>query len=497
MVGLAPPLIGAGLIAGSVLVALILRFPVWGAYALVLSVPVQKAVTLGGGFTVTQALFALVLGVCWAWLSIREDRRLELTPIGVALIFFLVGMLPSLWHTTSLPESLAEISRWAVTILAYLIIVNSILSRREMTGLVAAMLVAGTVEALLGLMQAYSATGPASFVVEGLLTRAYGTIGAPNSFAGYINMSLPLALALTVYLWGKWFGERSAAHPLDRPAHLSWTRLRWPLFLSGVALVLFWTVLTTLSRGAWVGLAAGVLVMVLSLGKRAAAAIAALVVAGALTVGLAAAGALPSVVSDRFGQLTTQLAVFDPRGLVPTPDNYALMERMVHWQVAGNMFLAQPWTGVGIGNYNELFNEFGVQGWPYSRGHAHNYYLHMLGETGVIGLTFYVLMLLTALLAGFRALRRARAREDGYGEVLVIGALGILVTLMVHNIFENLHALNMGIHWAAALALFTLVGRGSVGDRGSGIGDQGLGDFPPNPRSPTPDPRSLRKKWKS
>jgi len=34
------------------------------------------------------------------------------------------------------------------------------------------------------------------------------------------------------------------------------------------------------------------------------------------------------------------------------------------------------------------------------------------------------------------------------------------VTFMVHNFFENLHALNMGIHWGAALALFTLVDRG-------------------------------------
>jgi O-antigen ligase len=100
-----------------------------------------------------------------------------------------------------------------------------------------------------------------------------------------------------------------------------------------------------------------------------------------------------------------------------------------------------------------------VQGWPYSRGHAHNYYLHMLAETGVIGFTFYMFMLITALVVGFRALRRARSRDDSYGEAVVIGALGILVTLMVHNIFENLHALNMGIHWAAALALFTLVGR--------------------------------------
>jgi hypothetical protein len=45
---------------------------------------------------------------------------------------------------------------------------------------------------------------------------------------------------------------------------------------------------------------------------------------------------------------------------------------------------------------------------------------------------------------------------DGYGEAVVIGALGVLTTFAVHNFFENLHALNMGIHWGAALALFTL-----------------------------------------
>ena len=34
--------------------------------------------------------------------------------------------------------------------------------------------------------------------------------------------------------------------------------------------------------------------------------------------------------------------------------------------------------------------------------------------------------------------------------------MGILVTFMVHNFFEDLHVLNMGIHWGAALSLFTL-----------------------------------------
>jgi putative inorganic carbon (HCO3(-)) transporter len=129
----------------------------------------------------------------------------------------------------------------------------------------------------------------------------------------------------------------------------------------------------------------------------------------------------------------------------------------VHWMVAGNMFLSSPWVGVGIGNFNTLFNKFGVQGWPYSRGHAHNYYLHLLAEVGIVGLIGYLIMIITAFAVAYRALRRMRARHDTYGEMIVIGALGILATFVTHNFFENLHALNMGIQWGAALALFTLV----------------------------------------
>jgi putative inorganic carbon (HCO3(-)) transporter len=457
--GLAPPLVTAVLIISVPAAILLLKRPVWGAYALVLSVPVQQTIELPGNITLTQVLFVLVLSLWWAWLSLRQDRRLIITPIAATLFIFLIATLPSLWGTTSLPDSLAEISRWLVTIFSYIIIVNSVQTRREMNGLIVVMLVAGLSESLLGLVQAYAGLGPESFSVDGTLTRAYGTIGAPNSFAGYINMSVPLALALAAYQWGRWWSARKAAPLLDRSTFVSWARLRNPILLSGVALLLFWTMVTTLSRGAWIGLAFGVLVMVLCLGKRASAAIGILVASTLLLVMLALAGAVPPVISDRFEQLTSQLTIFDPRGVVPTPDNYALVERMVHWQVAGNMFLSSPWTGVGIGNFNALFDKFGVQGWPYSRGHAHNYYLNLLAEVGIIGLTGYMIMLITAFMVGFRALRRVRLRGDMFGDAVVIGALGILTTFAVHNFFENLHALNMGIHWGAALALFTVVSR--------------------------------------
>ena len=324
--GLAPPLLTAALIFSVPLAILLLKRPVWGAYALVLSVPVQQTVELPGNITATQVLFVLVLGLWWAWLSLRQDRRLVITPIAATLFIFLVSTLPSLWGTTSLPDSLAEISRWLVTILSYIIIVNSVQTRREMNGLIVVMLVAGLSESVLGLVQAYAGIGPESFNVDGTLTRAYGTIGAPNSFAGYINMSVPLALALAAYQWGKWWSARKAAPLLERPSLVSWAHLRNPVLMSGVAILLFWTMVTTLSRGAWIGLAFGVLVMVLCLGKRASAAIGILIASILLLVGLAVAGAVPPVIADRFGQLTSQLTIFDPRGVVPTPDNYALVE---------------------------------------------------------------------------------------------------------------------------------------------------------------------------
>jgi O-antigen ligase len=454
-VNLLPPLVVLGVVAGVVGLVLFLQRPVWAAYALVLSVPAQDVVTVGS-ITVTRVVFVVTLGIWWMWLALRDDRRFQLTPIGVAVIFFLTATLPSLGAASSISDSLTELGRWGVTLVAFILIVNSVRTRKEMNGLITVMLVAGVFEATLGLVQAYGGIGPVSFNVAGGLTRAYGTIGMPNSFAGYLNMSLPLALALAVYQWGRWASARKVAPYQDRVSFVSFNRLKAPIGMTLVTATLFWTLLTTLSRGAWVGLTFGLLAMGLALGRRASAALGVLLAVSVALLVLGVAGALPTPVTDRFGQLVGQLTIFDPRGVVPTPDNYNVVSRMVHWQTAGNMFLESPWVGVGIGNYNVLFVRFGVQGWPYSAGHAHNYYLHTLAETGLVGITFYVAMLVTALVVGVRALSRARSAGDTYGEAVVIGALGILVTFMFHNFFENLHVLNMGIHWGAALALFTL-----------------------------------------
>lgn len=72
--------------------------------------------------------------------------------------------------------------------------------RWQLWALVACLLLAPAAEAALGLAQFVRGYGPPSFrLAAGLpFVRAYGTIGQPNSFAGYLNMAWPLALALAV-----------------------------------------------------------------------------------------------------------------------------------------------------------------------------------------------------------------------------------------------------------------------------------------------------------
>src|SRR5262245_11592559 len=66
-----PPYVVPALLCGILGLGLMLRWPVLGVYALILSVPAQKLVTLGG-LTITQILIAVVLLIWWAGVMMRR-----------------------------------------------------------------------------------------------------------------------------------------------------------------------------------------------------------------------------------------------------------------------------------------------------------------------------------------------------------------------------------------------------------------------------------------
>ncbi|PZR98679.1 MAG: hypothetical protein DLM69_08385 [Candidatus Chloroheliales bacterium] len=461
---------GAGLVIGLLGAALLIVRPRLAFYLLVLSVPVQDVITVPLGVidtTITQITFTGTIAAWLLWRLANNRQTTTVTPITFGFLVFLWCISASLLTTHSMPDSLAEIARWTVTFLVYILATNLIRTRKQMGILIGCLLAGGAFEAVLGVTQAFSLSGPLAFLANSGLLRAYGTIGAPNSYAGYIDHSLPLAVTLAIYWLGTWWQRQSVIIRAQQLAELRppsfWDTQRRLMLRAGVlgmllalaALLMLTAVILSESRGAWVGLTFGSLGMVVALGRRAVAPLIALGIIVLLGVAAYQANALPEALVQRAQSITDNVRIFDPHGLVPNPDNFSIIERMAQWYAAWGMFQSNPTLGVGIGNYTHVYDMFNVEGWPYSQGHAHNYYLNISAEAGLVGLFGYLVWLGTALREAARAVRRTR--NNGYYQAIAIGSLGVLLTLMGHNFFENLHVLNMGVHLSSVLALFYLV----------------------------------------
>jgi O-antigen ligase len=85
--------------------------------------------------------------------------------------------------------------------------------------------------------------------------------------------------------------------------------------------------------------------------------------------------------------------------------------RVKIWSAAPAMIAAHPFLGVGAANYSKYAAEYGVvEGTGVAYDHAHDVFLTIAIETGVVGLAVFLLFLLAVARAGQRALRH-RGRD--------------------------------------------------------------------------------------
>ena len=117
------------------------------------------------------------------------------------------------------------------------------------------------------------------------------------------------------------------------------------------------------------------------------------------------------------------------------------------------MATAHPWLGVGLGNYEAAYPDFRLIFWRFPLGHAHNFYLNVLAETGIFGLIAFGTTWL--LIVGFTW--RARAHPDPQAHLLAAGLLGAWGYLAVHSLTDNLFVNNLFLHIGSMLGLVALV----------------------------------------
>ena len=113
------------------------------------------------------------------------------------------------------------------------------------------------------------------------------------------------------------------------------------------------------------------------------------------------------------------------------------------------MFADHPVLGVGIGNYAAVYPAYALPRWSDPLGHAHNYYLNVAAETGLVGLAAYLVLWGAAFWQGWRAVR---AVGPAWRSVAA-GLLGMLVALSVHNLFDNLFVHGMAVQVGIGLGM--------------------------------------------
>jgi O-antigen ligase len=113
------------------------------------------------------------------------------------------------------------------------------------------------------------------------------------------------------------------------------------------------------------------------------------------------------------------------------------------------MFIDHPWLGLGPGNYPVAYQRYFLPGWLEPLGHAHNYYLNLAAESGLLGLAAFILTLGLAYRAALGGIRS----PDPFWRVLALGVLGSLAVVTVHSGVDNLFVHGVAVQFGSLMAL--------------------------------------------
>ncbi len=214
---------------------------------------------------------------------------------------------------------------------------------------------------------------------EGLI-RAGGTVGHANTLSAYLVTALPLVAWL-------------AATSRTRALSLAWL---------GLAAVSLFIVIASLSRGAWLGLGAGLLVAALlaMLAKRTVPR--RWIAAAAATVLLALAVSLLTPMRH---------AVLDRVRQIGDTHATTSQTRIELWRAGLRMFGDRPWTGAGLDAFLAAFPKHRTPAltrleWGGTPAKAHNDAIQILATQGLLGGLAALAIVILTVAALVRVVRR-------------------------------------------------------------------------------------------
>lgn len=413
-------------------------------------------------------IYALVLAMAWRVFTRRN--RFVATPLDLPFVFFLIVALASLVLNAVPPFigilGLRQIIRF---IMLFFVVVYLSPEERFMKRMTALMLSVVFVQSLLGLTQAVTGGAIDEFLIpserrfyESIQltsgseqtwspgTRVFGTLGRYEQLGSFLTFFLLLVVGLLYY----------------RVSDEDKRRLNGLLIFAVPALIL------TGSRASWFGLMLGLLLIGawLMKDKRVRYGFAALVAAAVLySVG---SGIAVKYLVD-YPEQTVIERFFEAFSFERWRGEYYGLGRF-YWMVQTPLVVVRsaPLFGVGPGQfgggaaaalqnttvYEKLNLPFGVYG---TEGYIDNSWFALWGETGTLGLVFYVWMFWALFNLSIAVWRRA---HDGFARGLALGYAGCLAAVTFQAFLATyLEIRTLALYvWLYGAFMFTLARREKI-----------------------------------
>lgn len=336
----------------------------------------------------------LVFLICLIFI-LKNFKSIRLIPLFYPIVFFLGLLLISIFYSMDALISIKEFIRLASIFLLYFLAYKLIKNRKDWIVLLKIILISYILPGIFALIQLIGGFGlPDDF---GGFNRIYGTFAHPNLFAFYTFFILGIVISLLL----------SLSETKDNNAVL-WKNFNFYIWIASGFLVLL--LFTTYSRSALACLFIFIIFFgVLKYRK--------LLLAGLFLFLIA------YFFSDIFQQRLWELITLDPYGSV--------VWRFRLWQDIIPASLWQPWFGYGLGTFSKLVEFY--RGFELGSLEAHNDYLKIFVENGILGLIAYSWLIVALLLKLFKIFRKSISQE----KVLGLGILVICLSLFIASFFDN------------------------------------------------------------
>lgn len=398
------------------------------------------------GMPLSLTLVALATGLT-VW---REWKR----PVAVGAVPGLAGacVLMGGWATLSLVRGFTPaLSLNALAMLFCILLIGGLVSRltrdrNALFALLGAVLIAGTLVATFGLREYIE-----FYKQHDLAHRTFSSFANPDFLAGYLLLTLPIALAAFVSVRERMLKLLLGLGLAFQSACLLLTGSRSGVAMLLVALVA-WLAFVAFAGGLRRhGRAVGIGLAVFTLGALLG-----------LTPTLSRFRGTVDVTNQQTGQVT-HTSVAEAQG------NSGAFRRWT-WDGTVHMALSNALLGTGIGTFEVAYPRYAETAFTL---HAHNGYLQWLAETGLPGGLFLLAALAasTAFATHTLRLQRIRSAEDeaeeepdtalfGDRSLLLAGLLAGVLAALLHNLFDSdFYLVGTAVNFAAVIGLLVGLSR--------------------------------------